>query len=149
MACCVNITEQDTVFANYYENVYDHISNLICNAENQETYGKDTTHTYDMMNDVYYMFTYGWLAKQSQDKKIKAASLKLTVTNPCVDEADIRKEIWKEYNFECMRDYWYCKHDIDLQKILQPFGLNNGYAIGIDYMRIENTDPCVPPFKIV
>jgi len=147
MSCCKNITEQDTVFAQYMGNVYDYLSDLICNVEHYEEYGDSVNATkhYDMMNDVYYMFTYGWIAKLDQDKKILAASL----LTGCVDNDGIKKSIWEEYKFDCMVDYWKCKHNLDLNRLLLPFGLNYGYDTGIDYMRIENTDPCVPPFKIV
>lgn len=31
---------------------------------------------------------------------------------------------------------------------MSVFGIGTVIAKGIDYMRIENTDNCVPPFKI-
>jgi len=147
MACCENITPMDTAFAQYMGQVLPNLSDYICNVEHYETYGdgKAALDQYDMMNDIWYMFTYAWLAKTDQDIKIQNASL----GPECADLVTIRKDIWKEYKFDCMVDYFKCKHQLNLESLLSPLGLNYGYNKGIDFMRIENTDPCVPPFKIV
>jgi len=147
MACCENITPMDYAFSQYMGQVLSSLDDYICNAEHNETYGQasEVLNEYDMMNDIYYMFTYAWLAKTAQDIKIQNASLGVE----CADVETIRKDIWKEYKFDCMVDYFKCKHHLDLESLLSPLGLNYGYNKGIDFMRIENTDPCVPPFKIV
>ena len=152
MACCDDLTEQDYAFAAYMGIVYTYLADLICNAEQEETFGSTdkANLSYDLMNDIYYLFTYAWFAKMAQDRKEQNAALtSSTNLNGCIDIGEVRSEIWAEFNFDCMASYWHCKHDLDLSTLLSPFGLNNGYDKGIDFMRIENTDPCVPPFKIV
>ena len=61
-----------------------------------------------------------------------------------------RIEIWTEFNLDCIVDYFKCKHKMDFKYILQSvFGISTSIGKGIDYMRIENNDDCIPPFKIV
>jgi hypothetical protein len=151
MACCEEKIEMnDILFRDYWDRVYSHLSDLMCDAENFECFGNQdgATESYDMMNDIWYMFVYGQLAYQEQVLRTK--NLYPESTDDCVDSTATKKEIWEEFGFDCKVEYFKCKHKIDLKEILSGvFGLGTSMGKGIDYMRIENNDDCIPTFKIV
>ena len=151
MACCEEKIEMnDILFRDYWDRVYSHLSDLMCNADNYEVFGNQdgATESYDMMNDIWYMFMYGQVAYQEQQLRIK--NLYPSTSDECIDTLAVRREIWDEFGFDCKVEYFKCKHKLDLVEILQgAFGLGTNMGKGIDYMRIENNDDCIPPFKIV
>jgi hypothetical protein len=150
MACCEEITMNDVLFQNYWDKIYPMLSDLMCNAENYEVFGNQdgATESYDMMNDLWYMFVYGQIAFYEQQLKLK--NIYPETATDCPDKLPTMKEIWDQFGFECMTEYFKCNHGIDMKGILSSvFGLGTSIGKGIDYMRIENNDDCIPPFKIV
>lgn len=140
----------DILFRDYWDRVYPLLSDLMCNAENFECFGNQdgATESYDTMNDILYMFVYGQLAYQEQTFRIK--NLYPSSVGECIDSSSVKNEIWEEFGFDCKIEYFKCKLKIDLKDILAGvFGLGTNIGKGIDYMRIENDDDCIPPFKIV
>jgi len=151
MACCEEKIEMnDILFRDYWDKVYSHLSDLMCDADNFEVFGNQNgaTESYDMMNDIWYMFMYGQVAWYEQQLRLK--NLYPTAPDECVNPLPVMQDIWNEFGFDCKVDYFRCKHKLDLEDILRSvFGLGTSIGKGIDYMRIENNDDCIPPFKIV
>lgn len=151
MACCEpKIEMNDILFRDYWDKVYPLLSNYICDAHNYEAFGNadGTLESYDMMNDLWYMFFYGQVAYQEMQLRLK--NLYSTSQLACPDKTPTMKDIFDEFGFECKIEYFKCKHNIDMKAILQSvFGIGTSIGKGIDYMRIENNDNCIPSFKIV
>lgn len=151
MACCeTKIEMNDILFQNYWDKMYPLLSNLICDAGTYEAFGNSdgSMESYDMMNDLWYMFFYGQIAYQEMQLRLK--NLYTTEQNACVNKLPTINGIWNDFGFECKVEYFKCKHGIDMKEILHSvFGIGTGIGKGIDYMRIENNDNCIPPFKIV
>ena len=63
----------DVLFQTYWDKIYPMLSDLMCNAENYEVFGNQdgATESYDMMNDLWYMFVYGQIAFYEQQLKLK------------------------------------------------------------------------------
>ena len=151
MACCENkYGMNDILFRDYWDRVYSTLSDLMCDAENYEVFGKaeGALESYDMMNDIWYMFMYGQVAWYEQQLRFK--NLYPISPDDCPDKLSVMQAIWEEFEFDCKVEYFRCKHGIDMEDILRRvFGLGTSMGKGIDYMRIENDDDCIPPFKIV
>jgi len=150
MACCEDkLTMNDILFRDYWDKVYPYLSDRICDVHNFELFGntEGSLEQYDLMNEIYYMFLYGFIAYNDQELMFK--NLYPTAPGICLDKLSVMKEIWNKYSFDCKVDYFKCKHKLDLRDILMSvFGIGTSIGKGIDYMRIENTDNCVPTFKI-
>lgn len=139
----------DILFRDYWDKVQEKISDLLCDAENFEAFGNagGSLDSFDRMNEFWYLFNYAHLAWYEQELRIK--NLYPTSPTDCPDTLSVRREIWDEFNFGCIRDYFLCRHKIDILDLLKPFKIMTDMGEGIDFMRIENNDNCVPPFKIV
>lgn len=150
MACCgIEIQMNDILFRDYWDKVYPLLSNYICDAYNYEAFGNadGALESYDMMNDLWYMFFYGKVAYDEMQLRLKNL---YSTSTACPNKLPTMNDIWDEFAFECKVDYFRCKHNIDMQDILRSvFGLGTSIGKGIDYMRIENNDNCIPSFKIV
>ena len=140
----------DILFRDFFDAVYPYISDRICDAHNFDCFGnaKGAEEQYDMANDMYYMYTYALVAYNEQQLLFK--NLYPTSPDDCPDKVGVMNKIWDHFNFECKVDYFKCKHGMDLSEILRRvFGIGTHIGKGIDFMRIENNDDCIPPFKIV
>lgn len=150
MACCDEIiTNNDILFRDYWDRVYSYLSDRMCDAHNFEIFGNapESLEQYDLMNDILYMFILAQLAYNEQQQLFKQQYP--SVPGMCPDKISVMREIWDKYGFECKADYFRCRHHLDLHDLLmRVFGLGTDMGKGIDYMRIENTDDCIPPFKI-
>lgn len=139
----------DILFRDYWDRVYPYLSDRICDVHSFEVFGnaKGALEQYDLMNEIYYMYLYAYIAYYEQQMEFK--KLYPTAPGVCPDKLIVMREIWDRFGFECKADYFRCKHGIDLHDLLmRVFGLGTDIGKGIDYMRIENNDDCVPPFKI-
>ena len=140
----------DILFRDWWDKMYPYLSDRICDVHNFEIFGNSegALDQYDMMNDIYNMFLYGYIAYVDQQLLIK--NLYPVSPSDCPDKISVMKKIWEKYKFDCKVDYFKCRHGINLDDVLmRVFGIGTEMGKGIDYMRIENNDNCVPPFKIV
>lgn len=147
--CDEKIVVNDILFRDYWDRVYSYLSDRMCDAHNFEIFGNQagSTEQYDMMNDIFYMYLYGYIAYYEQQQLFKKQFPE--APGQCPDKISVMRDIWDKFGFECKADYFRCKHHIDLHDLLmRVFGLGTDMGKGIDYMRIENTDDCIPPFKI-
>lgn len=150
MACCEpKVTPQELALVEFMNLYSDRFSDLACTAENFEYFGQkpETTDTYDRMNELWYMFIYSMMVGMESDFIIKKNIASAGVS--CIDPIATYTDIFKKYNLQCMLDYFQCRHKINAQDILDIFGIRTDIRKGIDWMEIENTDPCKAPFKIV
>lgn len=153
MACCEEkINKNDVFFQGFFDNFYPHLSDLMCDAHNFEVFGNGAgaLDSYDMMNDAWYLFMYAQVIEYEQRLRIKNLYPASMAAEDCVNPLPIMQDIWKEFNLDCILDYFKCKHKMDIEYFLRSvFGIGTSIGKGIDYMRIENNDDCIPPFKIV
>ena len=128
MACCEEeVNRNDIFFRDYFDAVYPHLSDLMCDAHNFEVFGNGSgaLDSYDMMNDVWYLFMYAQVIEYEQQLRIKNLYPVSSAVEDCVNPLPIMKEIWTEFNLDCIVDYFKCKHKMDFKYILQSvFGIN-------------------------
>jgi len=149
MACCeLKVTPQELALVEFMNLYADKFSELVCNAENFEYFGQkpEAIDTYDRMSELWYMFIYSMMVGMEADFIIKKNLASAGAT--CIDIIPTYKDIFKNYNLQCMLDYFQCRHKIDAQEILDIFGIRTDIRTGIDWMTIENTNQCKSPFKI-
>lgn len=138
----------DILFRDFWDKMFPILSDRICDVHNFEIFGNASgaLEQYDLMNDIFYMFLFGYIASYEQDQLLKKQYP--AAPGQCPDKLSTMREIWDKFGLDCKAEYFRCKHNINLYELMSVFGLGSDMGKGIDYMRIENNDNCIPPFKI-
>jgi len=123
------------------------MSGKLTNLKNYECFGraeKADAET-DAMNDFLYLFTYLFTIALNAVDLNKNRDI---LPGPCPDKNAIAAANWDFYRMECIVEYFKCKHDFDVERILTLFGLSPTALTGIDHMTITPGGPCDNLFTV-